>query len=78
MEAEKDSDEEEYFDATDEVLPALLNDDHQLLSPSISISTMEGDPPEIEEDKDYHEADDFEGNCLCSCFCFQEATIHTK
>ena len=61
MEAEKDSDEE-YFDATDEVSPALLNDDHQLLSPSISVSTMEGDPPEIEEDKDFYEADDFEGN----------------
>ena len=59
---EKDSGEEEYFDATDEVSPALLNND---LSPSISVSTMEGDPPEIEEDKDYYEADDFEGNCLC-------------
>lgn len=51
--AVNDSDDE-YFDAHDAP-------DDQYISPSISISTIEGDPPEIEEDKDYYEVDDTEG-----------------
>ena len=52
----QDSDsDEEYFDATDTI------DANTYVSPSISISTIEGDPPEIEEDKDFNEVDNSEG-----------------
>jgi hypothetical protein len=51
-----DSDDDEYFDATDKT------ENPSYLSPSISITTIEGDPPEIEEDKDFYEINDCEGN----------------
>lgn len=58
--------DEEYFDATDTSshVPAVLHvpaDEHSYISPSISISTFEGDPPEVEEDKDFNDTDDCEG-----------------
>lgn len=34
-----------------------VTEDHTYISASISISTIEGDPPEIEEDKDFTDTD---------------------
>ena len=57
---------DEYFDATDASLPVLSAESTlPLISPSISISVIEGDPPEIEEDKDFHESADFESKQSC-------------
>ena len=57
-----DLSDEEFFDANDEV-PSQLTADQclEVMSPSISIITFEGDPPEIEEDQDYHEINNVEG-----------------
>ena len=57
-------DDDEYFDATDTTLSVIPTESQSYLSPSISISTMEGDPPEIEEDKDFNEINDCEGMLL--------------
>lgn len=54
-----DSDDE-YFDAIGES-SSIPEENSSLISPSISICTMEGDPPEVEEDKDFFEKDDIEG-----------------
>ena len=57
-----DFSDEEFFDANDEVPSELTTDQClEVMSPSISIITFEGDPPEIEEDKDYHEINNVEG-----------------
>jgi len=57
--------DDEFFDAQDEV-PEMLSSDqqpHQLeaISPSISVLSFEGDPLEIEEDRDFRELNDVEG-----------------
>ncbi len=53
---------DEYYDAADSVLAVdHLCLDHLCLSPSISVSALEGDPPEIEEDKDHNDGDN-DGN----------------
>ena len=57
-------DDDEYFDANDEVEESKTSslevpaENGHVLSPSISVVTMEGDPAEIEEDKDFKEKDD--------------------
>lgn len=74
-----ESSDDEYFDASEATsaitdLPemnhlSLAPASPKVVSPSISnisISALEGDPPEIEEDKDFHEKDDFEGIVLIS------------
>ncbi len=57
---------DEYFDATDEMPTGTAEQNgstpsHTIMSPSISVVTLEGDPPEIEEDKDYHEINNVDG-----------------
>lgn len=54
--------DDEYFDAEDEVAVPTSRDEEPVISPAISIITMEGDPPEIEEDKDFRDNADLQGN----------------
>ncbi len=57
-----DSSDDEYFDSTDSTVPKMNNSLAVTnVSPSISVSTIEGDPPEIEEDKDFNEIDNVQG-----------------
>lgn len=54
---------DEYFDAmeeTEDTLSVPVDGSKAIISPSVSVSTMEGDPPEIEEDRDFHEGDNIE------------------
>ena len=83
--SEDDVSDDEFFDANNEMPSGLSveQQDAEVISPSISIISFEGDPPEIEEDKDYHEINSGEGlslknlmnPCLCSVFFYRYSTI---
>ena len=63
-----ESSDDEFFDADDQLSPRM---DHLSIasagpplgqtSRSISVTTIEGDPPDVEEDKDFYETEDLGG-----------------
>ncbi len=62
-----DASDDEFFDATDEAIPGLSSEQLEVISPSISVLSFEGDPPEIEEDRDFREINSVEGKRVWSC-----------
>ena len=62
-----DSSDDEYFDADDQISPKEVSTASAgaLLVPptsrSISVTSFEGDPPDVEEDRDFYETEDLGG-----------------
>ena len=61
-----DCSDDEFFDADDQLSPQYLSTASAgaplgPTSRSISVTTIEGDPPDVEEDKDFYETEDLGG-----------------
>ncbi len=63
-----ESSDDEYFDADDQLSPraqylsvASAGPPLGHTSRSISVTTIEGDPPDVEEDRDFYETEDLGG-----------------
>lgn len=63
-----ESSDDEFFDADDQLSPRVQHLSVASAGPplgqtsrSISVTTIEGDPPDVEEDKDFYETEDLGG-----------------
>lgn len=59
-----ESSDDEYFDAKEDDPNHLSAVPDIPLSPSISVSAFEGDPPEIQEDRDVQESNNIESTLV--------------
>lgn len=77
----QESSEDEFFDADDSLVGHERQNDTSTstasggalgLAPpprSISVTTIEGDPPDVEEDRDFTEIEELPGEIFPSCIC---------